>query len=234
MKIIGHRGAAGLALENTVSAITAGVQAGVDAIEIDVRATKDDRLVLSHDATLERTHGLARKIRHMHSDEISSVRSDQGHHVATLAQAVEAAGNTPLFIEGKSGDWVQPLVDFLRERPQVAKRSTVISFNRDELALFHQAMPEVRVLVLELQNSFDAIAAARLYGFDGIDVNYWTLNPLSYWLAKRHGLDVVVFTVNKPLVARFLRFLFPRVAVTTNVPHLLQFLRGKSKKALAR
>lgn len=229
MKIIGHRGAAGLALENTVSAIQAGVQAGVDAIEIDVRATKDNRLVLSHDASLERTHGMARKIRHMHSDEVSAVRSDQGHHVATLAEAVDAANVTPLFIEGKSGDWVEPLVVFLQAHPKVAQRSTVISFNRDELALFHQRMPQVRVLVLELQNAFDAIAAARLYGFDGIDVNYWTLNPLAYWLAKRHKLEIVVFTVNKPLVARFLKFLFPQISLTTNVPHRLQFLRTTNR-----
>ena len=227
MKILGHRGAAGLALENTVSSIKAAVSAGVDAVEFDVRATQDNRLVLSHDASLERTHGLAKDIRAMHSKEVNAVRSDQGHSVPSLDEAVKAAGATPLIIEGKSGYWVKPLVKYLQKHPAVAKRSTVISFQHTELRAFHQAMPDVRVLVLELQNAFDAINAARIYGFDGIDVNYWTLNPLAYWLAKRHGLEIVVFTVDKPLLARFLRFLFPRIALTTNIPHKLQFLRQK-------
>ena len=41
MLIIGHRGAAGLAPENTIDAMAAGVAAGVDMLELDVRLTRD-------------------------------------------------------------------------------------------------------------------------------------------------------------------------------------------------
>ena len=46
MLIIGHRGAAGLAPENTMAAIAAGIEAGSDMIEIDVRLTRDNQLVV--------------------------------------------------------------------------------------------------------------------------------------------------------------------------------------------
>ncbi len=60
-KVIGHRGAMGHAPENTVASVRRAAALGAAWVEIDVRLTADNRLVLMHDATLERTtdgHGL--------------------------------------------------------------------------------------------------------------------------------------------------------------------------------
>ncbi len=54
-KIIGHRGAAGHAPENTFAAFDRGLALGVDGVETDIRATRDCILVLMHDATVDRT-----------------------------------------------------------------------------------------------------------------------------------------------------------------------------------
>jgi len=51
--VIGHRGAAGLAPENTLSAFTKTLYLGVDAIELDVQLSADKILVVSHDFTLK-------------------------------------------------------------------------------------------------------------------------------------------------------------------------------------
>jgi glycerophosphoryl diester phosphodiesterase len=45
---VGHRGAAALAPENTLAGLGAAVEHGVDAVEFDVLADVDDRLVLAH------------------------------------------------------------------------------------------------------------------------------------------------------------------------------------------
>ncbi len=64
MKVIGHRGAAGLAPENTFAgfdiALALGVDGietalGVDGIETDVQKTQDGKLVLFHDHLLDKT-----------------------------------------------------------------------------------------------------------------------------------------------------------------------------------
>jgi glycerophosphoryl diester phosphodiesterase len=55
MKVIGHRGAAGLAPENTFASFDLAIKLGVDAIETDVQMTKDGKLVLFHDELLDRT-----------------------------------------------------------------------------------------------------------------------------------------------------------------------------------
>jgi len=55
MIIMGHRGAAGLEPENTLLSIERAMEIGVDAVEIDVRLSKDKELVVIHDATVDRT-----------------------------------------------------------------------------------------------------------------------------------------------------------------------------------
>ena len=55
MQVIGHRGAAALAPENTWPGFDLALELGVDAVETDVRATSDGVLVLLHDERLDRT-----------------------------------------------------------------------------------------------------------------------------------------------------------------------------------
>jgi len=55
MKVIGHRGALGLAPENTFAGFDLALEMGVDGIETDVQRTKDGKLVLFHDDDLDRT-----------------------------------------------------------------------------------------------------------------------------------------------------------------------------------
>jgi glycerophosphoryl diester phosphodiesterase len=47
---VGHRGAAALAPENTLEALRIGIEHGMDAVEFDVLADGDGRLVLAHSA----------------------------------------------------------------------------------------------------------------------------------------------------------------------------------------
>ena len=51
--VIGHRGAAGLAPENTLAAFARALDLGVDAVELDVHLAKDGTVVVYHDFTLK-------------------------------------------------------------------------------------------------------------------------------------------------------------------------------------
>lgn len=55
MKVIAHRGYSGAYPENTMLAFQKAVEAGSDMIELDVHLTKDSRLVVIHDETVDRT-----------------------------------------------------------------------------------------------------------------------------------------------------------------------------------
>src|SRR5580698_10070947 len=53
--VIAHRGEHLNHAENTVPAIESAIALGADYVELDVRTTKDGKLVLMHDKTVERT-----------------------------------------------------------------------------------------------------------------------------------------------------------------------------------
>ena len=54
-EIIAHKGASGVAPENTLAAFQKALDIGVDMVELDVRQTKDEQIVVFHDQTLQRT-----------------------------------------------------------------------------------------------------------------------------------------------------------------------------------
>ena len=71
--IIGHRGASAVAPENTIPAFEAAIDAGADGIEFDVRLSRDGVPVIIHDDTLQRTHGLRKRVADLTVEELRSV-----------------------------------------------------------------------------------------------------------------------------------------------------------------
>ena len=52
---VGHRGAKAYEPENTLRSFKKAIELGVDAVELDVRRTKDDEIVIIHDANVDKT-----------------------------------------------------------------------------------------------------------------------------------------------------------------------------------
>jgi len=229
MKVIGHRGAAGLALENTLESITAAKLAGVDAVEFDVRLTADGEFVLCHDHNLARVSTHQHAIKEVAAEHIGNIILLNGEKLPTLGEALLAAGDTPVVIEAKGANWAKPLAAFFKKHKP--KGASVISFNHDELGSFSKLLPGIPVYSIEKTKPFDVIQLAKQNRFTGVDMNFWILNPLTYYLARRKKLDIIVYTVNSRAIAWFLNLLFPKIAITTDRPHLMQFLRSHHKSS---
>jgi glycerophosphoryl diester phosphodiesterase len=95
-KIIGHRGAAAYAPENTLEGIHTAADMGVEWVEFDVKLTKDQVPILFHDETLERTTGAAGNVADMTFEDIRSLEAGSwfgdsfaGIKIPTLEEAVE-------------------------------------------------------------------------------------------------------------------------------------------------
>ena len=228
MKIIGHRGAAGLALENTQASILAARAAGVDAIEIDVRLTSDQKLVVCHDASLRRMSDNKASISDETLADLRAITLHNGEQLLTLQQALSASADTPLLIEAKGSGWATALARVVKtlEPEKVA----VIARDQNELHAFHELAPKFSTYLVQRFNPIDVLQAledARRHGFTGVDLNFWLLNPVTYLLARRYGLEIIVYTVNFVWIARFLARFFPDISITTNHPHRMQFLRSQ-------
>lgn len=226
MNIIGHRGAAGLALENTISSIKTAIAIGVDAVEFDVRLTKDKKFVLSHDSNMHRVSGKRFKIADITHKQSQKISLHNGEKLCLLSEARAAANGTKLFIEAKGSGWATALAVEINNSDY--KNATVIAMDHKELGIFHRLMPDVPTYAVQKFHESDfltTLQAARSNKFTGIDLNVWMLNPLTYWLAHRHKLKVVVYTVNHAWLARFIARIFPNISITTNHPERMQFLR---------
>ena len=115
MLIIGHRGAAGLAPENTMESIQAAYEAGADMIEFDVRLTRDNRLVVIHDAKLKRTHGHKDAVARLTYKQLSALTEDKP--VPLVADILdEYFGRVLLNIELKSRGSAERLIRLLKKK----------------------------------------------------------------------------------------------------------------------
>ncbi|RII09611.1 Glycerophosphoryl diester phosphodiesterase [Streptomyces sp. YIM 130001] len=93
---VGHRGDPYQARENTLASLRSALAAGADAVETDVRATRDGVPVLLHDATLERLWGHDRQLARLTADE---VRDLTGGGVPTLAESLATTGTARMMID---------------------------------------------------------------------------------------------------------------------------------------
>jgi glycerophosphoryl diester phosphodiesterase len=109
--VVGHRGAAARAPENTAASLRAGIAAGADAVEIDVRLSADGRAVVLHDATLDRTTSGRGPLSQRSWQELSRLDAGSwfsprfaGEPLLTLDAALAVArGHLPVIVEIKAG-----------------------------------------------------------------------------------------------------------------------------------
>jgi glycerophosphoryl diester phosphodiesterase len=93
--VFAHRGGAALAPENTLPAFENGVALGADGIELDVRASRDGRVVVHHDETLDRTTTLRGPVRTRTSEELARAG------VPELSQVLSACPDARVIVEIK-------------------------------------------------------------------------------------------------------------------------------------
>lgn len=128
--IIAHRGGSGLRPENTQAAFDHAVALGVDALECDVRLSRDRQVVTIHDAALDRTTDASGAVGALTAAELARVDAGarfaaaggfpfrgRGWGVPRLAEVLDRHREIPFVIEIKGDDpeTTRPVVDVIRE-----------------------------------------------------------------------------------------------------------------------
>ena len=113
---MGHRGAAGLAPENTIVSIAEALAAKVDWIEFDVRRTQDGHIVLVYDRHTGRVAHKKLVIRKAAMQELKELQMKKGFSIPTLEEAVELIGEkSKINIEVKSSDCVPQVIELIQK-----------------------------------------------------------------------------------------------------------------------
>jgi glycerophosphoryl diester phosphodiesterase len=157
--VVAHRGASAHVPENTMDAFRLAVEMGADAIELDVHATRDGKLAVIHDDTLDRTTDGTGAISALTMDEIRKADAGarfaapdgsfpfagQGLQVPTLPEVVDwLPDGVGLVVELKARGAVDGCVETLRgSAVRAAGRASVISFDEAAIDRARELDPEL-------------------------------------------------------------------------------------------
>lgn len=156
-EVTAHRGASGLAPENTISAVEKALEIGVDRIEIDVQQTSDGVVIVLHDETLSRTTDLDGKVKDLTWAEIQKAKANKGfekefpdERIPTLEAVFELMdGRVEFVIEIKDGNETYPDIEenviALIRKYKAEKWAMVHTFNDKVLGYLHKNHPDIRL-----------------------------------------------------------------------------------------
>jgi glycerophosphoryl diester phosphodiesterase len=240
IEIIAHRGASNQAPENTLAAFRLAWQESADAIELDVHLSRDDRVVVIHDANTQRTAGVAREVRDQTLDELGAldVGSWKGERWSgeRILTAEEVLATIPdgkrAVVEIKCGQEIlAELARVIRKSGKTAEQVTIIGFDAETVLEAKKCLPAHSICLLvgckkDGKSWSDdigrLIATARRGRLDGLSL--CTAGPIDAGLVgKLKTVDMKVFAWTVDAVGEARRLATLGVdGITTNCPGLIR------------
>jgi glycerophosphoryl diester phosphodiesterase len=202
MQIIAHRGASGVAPENTLKAIRLALTLGAQAIEIDVQRA-DGELWVFHDRRLERCTNGGGVLTAQSRAYLAGLDAGEGEPIPTLWQVMEAiAGKAELHIELKGAQTADEVARLTRraeaELGFTPAHWVVSSFHHPELARFAALRPEIRLGALTSTIPLTLAKFAAELGAWSLNCDLDFVDEALVMDAHRRGLKVLVYTVDQP------------------------------------
>ena len=149
MRIIAHRGARYEEPENTLRAIKRAFECGADAVEIDVRLSKDHEIVVIHDNTLERTTNGSGKVGEKTLNDLRSFDAGKGERIPVLSEVLLLAKTLGIevVIELKEVGMEKPVVQEIAEA-EMEQSVTISSFFLHSLLKIKELVPAIKTGII--------------------------------------------------------------------------------------
>jgi glycerophosphoryl diester phosphodiesterase len=244
--VIAHRGASGSAPENTLPAFELAVRQGADAIELDVRLSRDGVPVVLHDSTLDRTTDgqgplVALSLADLHKvDAGARFTTDGGRsypfrggaaRVPSLTEVLRGFPEIPVMVDIKEPAAQEAVRQLILEEG-AAERCVLASEHHAALQVFREPPFAVCASGEEIGALYRGVLLRRV----PTSVKYRTLSvperhrglrvPTRSFVAaaRRLGCPVHVWTINDPAVAQRLWGLGVS-GIVTNLPERIRAAR---------
>ena len=239
-KVWAHRGASGYAPENTLDAFQKAVEMGADGIELDVQMTKDGKLVVIHDETIERVSNGTGWVKDYTYEELKKFNFNKTHpeyakeEIPTLEQVYRLMKPTNLTInvEIKTGIVFYPEIEErvleLTERLDMSDRVIYSSFNHYTIRKIKELKPEAKTGMLYEDGIIDAVDyACDVVKADALHPSgYNVLYPDFLKKCRERGRLLHVWTINEE---KHMRLLCEAGAdaIITNYPDIAKKITGE-------
>lgn len=201
MQVIAHRGASGIAPENTITAFHLALEAGVNGIELDVQMVGGVAVVL-HDRWLQKTTNGTGLTQDIDLAYLQSLDAGGGQSVPKLSEVLQFInGRCLVNIELKAPDCeISVLAEIehaLTELHFLPEQILISSFNHHSLLKVKHLAPSINIgaLTANLPVSYAQFAT---------DLQAWSVHCAIDFInqafvddAHQRGLQVWVYTVNQ-------------------------------------
>jgi glycerophosphoryl diester phosphodiesterase len=147
-KIVGHRGAAGYAPENTLLSFQTAIDIGCDVTELDVRLTKDNKVVVIHDEEVSRVTDGEGFVCEMTLAKLKKLSCPKKQKIPTLQEVIDLCkGKIDLLIELKAQS-TPGKINQIIVKNKITKNVAVVSFNYELLREIKKLNPKLRAGLL--------------------------------------------------------------------------------------
>ena len=227
VQIIGHRGASFIAPENTVASAKLAWELGADGVEVDIHLSKDNKVIVSHDANTKRISGKDYKIKETNSETLRKLDAGsfkdekyKGEKIPFLEEIIQTVPDgKELVVEIKCRSEVLPYLKEVINNSGRNRKIVFISFDFQTISDAKKVFPANSCYWLcsdsvLLENNIGKVAEA---GLEGISLGYEIINEKVMEKAEKLNLEVFSWTIDDPSEARRLISLGVK-GITTNRP----------------
>jgi glycerophosphoryl diester phosphodiesterase len=192
---IGHRGARAYEPENTLLSFQKALEMGVDAIELDVRKTKDNELVVIHDADVKRTTNGKGKVNQLTLKEIQAFSTEKNQKIPTFNEALDFLDKkTKIIIELKEPDTEQQVLNAIHTTNQ-QNNVIIVSFHEEALRNVREQDKTIQTGLIYVKHKNPIKTAQDLQATYLLTLYRFT-HTANVQKAHQNGLKIIAWTIN--------------------------------------
>lgn len=194
---IGHRGARAYEPENTLRSFKKALDLGVDAVELDVRKTRDNKLVVIHDADVKRTTNGKGLVAELTLKEIKELSAEKGEKIPTLDEALDFLDTkVKILIELKEPGLEKAVLSTVHAK-KAEKSVIIVSFLEEALRTVRQLDENIETGLIYAKHAKPEKTALELRAGYLLPLYRFT-HTANVERAHKNGLKVLVWTINTP------------------------------------
>lgn len=203
--VTAHRGSKSVAPENTVASVLEAIAIEADFVEIDVQLTKDDEVILLHDATFKRVAGVSKRPSEMTYEEIQKLnvglyKTDTFEFQAPLLKDVlDVCKFSTIMLNIELKDYAKnrrlayKVVEIIKEY-DFCDRCVITSYSQELIRIVKDICPEIKVGLISKSSSLATYINCQFV--DLYSVNYIALSPSIVMFAHSRNKEIYCWTTN--------------------------------------
>ena len=209
--VIGHRGAAGLAPENTLPSFQRAFNLGCQMVELDVHrlgvkanltSGANSKLAVLHDSNLKRTTNKTGLIENLSVKDLAEIDAGEGNPIPTLDQVIELTRSiTAAWINVELKGKETALATYQNLEQQAFTKVLVSSFDHAQLFAYRALDEHVPISPLFHRWNKNGIETAQALSAFSINLSLKIAKQALVEEIRKSGFEVFVYTVNDPKVA---------------------------------